>query len=267
MLLAVFILFATSGTAVAWGDTGHRIICEIAYRLSSPETKAEISRLIQIDAEFDFFNDSCIWPDHPRTRASDHFINLPRSSDGIPIDGKCPLASTCTLTAIQKEMAVLSSSASSDADKLASLKFLGHWVGDIHQPLHVSFEDDRGGNDIAVSGECGTNLHSTWDTCLFQNAVGSDIPAAVKSLLNSLTPGMKEKWSITKPLDWANETFAITKAPATGYCVQRASSCDLPWGTVVVDSAYLQINVPLLREQLQKAGVRLAHLLDTALGK
>src|SRR5215213_8527072 len=154
MLLAAFILLATTGTAAAWGDTGHKIICEIAFRLSLRETKAEIRRLIQIDAEFEFFNQSCIWPDHPRTRASEHFVNLPRTSDGIPIGGKCPLASTCTLTAIEKEMAVLSSRASSDADKLASLKFLGHWVGDIHQPLHVSFEDDRGGNDIVVSGEC-----------------------------------------------------------------------------------------------------------------
>src|SRR6202042_1022788 len=64
------------------------------------------------------------------------------------------------------------------AGKLASLKFLGHWVGDIHQPLHVSFEDDRGGNNIAVTGECGSNLHSAWDTCLVLKAVGEDAGAA-----------------------------------------------------------------------------------------
>src|SRR5262249_13692747 len=74
-------------------------------------------------------------------------------------------------SAIAKDFAVLSSSAASDADKAASLKFLGHWVGDVHQPLHVSFEDDRGGNEINVVGDCRGNLHSAWDTCLVVEAL------------------------------------------------------------------------------------------------
>jgi S1/P1 Nuclease len=47
--------------------------------------------------------------------------------------------------------------------RLIVLKSVGHWVGDIHQPLHVSFVDDRGGNNIRVSGQCAGNLHATWD--------------------------------------------------------------------------------------------------------
>jgi hypothetical protein len=56
------------------------------------------------------------------------------------------------VTAIKKDFDILSSNDASQAQKLASLKFLGHWVGDIHQPLHVSFEDDRGGNSVLVTG-------------------------------------------------------------------------------------------------------------------
>jgi hypothetical protein len=70
------------------------------------------------------------------------------------------------LTAILADSKVLASKAETDADRLIALKSLGHWVGDIHQPLHVSFGDDRGGNNISVSGQCSGNLHATWDNCL-----------------------------------------------------------------------------------------------------
>jgi S1/P1 Nuclease len=98
-------------------------------------------------------------------------VNLPRDSDGLHSDA-CPSTTACVVTAIKRDFEVLSSSNASQAQKLESLKFLGHWVGDIHQPLHVSFEDDRGGNNVQVTGLCDANLHSAWDTCLVLKAVG-----------------------------------------------------------------------------------------------
>src|SRR5215510_14143479 len=209
LLLALITLATTVSNAWAWGDTGHRVVCDLAFQLSSAETRAEIRRLIKTDAQFKSFPDSCIFPDHPRQRAPEHFINLARTSEGIDPGGHCPTASTCTLTGIEQDMAVLSSGSAKDADKLKSLKFLGHWVGDIHQPLHVSFEDDRGGNNIAVRGHCSTSLHSTWDTCLLQIAVGADVHAVATDLFNSITAAKKQEWSTTSPRDWANESFAI----------------------------------------------------------
>jgi S1/P1 Nuclease len=65
--------------------------------------------------------------------------------------------------AIGKDLALLSSSTATEQERLESLKYLGHWVGDIHQPLHVSFEDDRGGNSVGISGSlCRWNLHAAW---------------------------------------------------------------------------------------------------------
>ena len=147
VLAALVVLFAISSDAWAWGDQGHKVICEIAFRLVQLNTRAEIQKLISNDDRFTSFSDSCIWPDHPRQRASEHFVNLPRNSAGLS-SGTCPGPSACVVTAIRKDLEVLSSNNASQAQKLASLKFLGHWVGDIHQPLHVSFEDDRGGNSI-----------------------------------------------------------------------------------------------------------------------
>ena len=158
-LLAIVLSLGMPSDCRAWGDEGHKVVCEIAMRLVQPTTRAEIQKLISNDDRFGSFSDACTWPDHPRQRASEHFLNLPRDSDGLHSES-CPGASACVVTAIKKDFEVLSSNNASQAEKLASLKFLGHWVGDIHQPLHVSFEDDRGGNSISVTGICGTNLHS-----------------------------------------------------------------------------------------------------------
>jgi hypothetical protein len=142
-------------------------------------------------------------------------------------------------------------------------------VGDVHQPLHVSFADDRGGNGVLVTGECGTsNLHSAWDTCLVIKAVGADVGEAATELMKSITPAKIEGWTHSEPKDWANESFAIAEQAQTKYCTRHGASCDKPAGKVtMIDAAYIEANSPIVREQLQKAGVRLAHMLDAALGK
>ena len=165
------------------------------------------------------------------------------------------------------ELAYLSSTTADDEAKLAAVKYLGHWVGDVHQPLHVSFEDDRGGNNITVSGECRGNLHSTWDTRLVLKAVGADVGEAATELLKSITPAKVEGWTSSKPMDWANESFAIAEQARTEYCIRQGASCDKPAGKVTIDAAYIQANAPIVREQLEKAGIRLAHMLDSALSK
>jgi hypothetical protein len=266
LALVVASLLVMSSRAWAWGDVGHRVVCEIALRVVAPSTRAQIERLIATDSEFGSFPDACTWPDHPRKRAEEHFVNLERYSTGLTSD-TCPGARECVLTAIRKDAAVLSSSNASDEQKLEALKFLGHWVGDIHQPLHVSFRDDRGGNSIPVAGECQGNLHAAWDTCLVLKAVGADVADAVTDLMKSISSAKIEEWTHSDPVDWANESFAITERAATRYCVQQGASCDSPTGKVTIDAAYIQTNAPVIREQLLKAGLRLAHLLDVALGK
>jgi hypothetical protein len=267
LLLASLALFAFCGNALAWGDMGHTVVCEIAFRLAAPDTRAAIRKLIRDDPQFDSFGESCTFPDHPHKRPSEHFINLPRDSKGLTSE-ECPQADKCLLTAIANDSGVLSSNAR-PKDKLIALKFLGHWVGDIHQPLHVSFEDDRGGNTITVSGECTGKLHSTWDTCLVEKAVGSDASEAATDLINAITPAMKERWTaVDDPRDWANESFAIAEAAKTKYCTMRAGSCEAPASqNVVIDSAYVETNMPIVRERLQRAGVRLARLLDKLFGE
>jgi hypothetical protein len=170
------------------------------------------------------------------------------------------------ITAILNDLSIVASKSETSANRLFALESLGHWVGDIHQPMHVSFEDDRGGNKIAVSG-CARNLHGVWDSCLVQEAVGSDATKAATNLIQSITSEKKALWDKSYPRDWANETFAITEAVTTAYCVIHGSTCDPPASNnITITAEYLDANKPIVREQLRKAGVRLAHILDDALG-
>jgi len=76
-----FVLLALSANSVlAWGDTAHRIICEIAFKELNSQARDEVKRLIRLDPVFFTFSGSCIWPDHPRKRSREHCVNLPRSA-------------------------------------------------------------------------------------------------------------------------------------------------------------------------------------------
>jgi hypothetical protein len=85
--------------------------------------------------------------------------------------------------------------------------------------------------------------------------------------MKTITPARIESWTHSAPMDWANESFAFAEQARTEYCTRHGASCGKPAGKVTIDAAYIQVNVPIVREQLQKAGVRLAHMLDAALAK
>jgi hypothetical protein len=93
------------------------------------------------------------------------------------------------------------------------------------------------------------------------------LPRDVTDLMKSITPAKIEVWNRSAPMDWANESFAIAEQAQTKYCIRQGASCEHPSGKVTIDAAYIQVNTPIVREQLQKAGVRLAHMLDAVLDK
>jgi hypothetical protein len=76
-------------SAWAWGDLDHKIVCEIAFQELNDKARAEVIRLMALDSTFDSFTDACTWPDHPRKRAEEHFINVTRTLQTIA-DGLVP---------------------------------------------------------------------------------------------------------------------------------------------------------------------------------
>ncbi len=187
-----------------------------------------------------------------------------------------PLADRCVVSSIDTDVAVSASPTAGEVPRLGALKFLAHFTGDLHQPLHVSFQHDRGGNNVDTTGTCGSNLHSAWDTCLLRKAVSTDLLAAPFALEAEITTADRAVWVVTGPVDWANELFAITIAAGTKYCVADGGACQYEAGNVefdqgeaekqvAIDAAYVAMSKPIIRDGLKRAGVRLADLFDRAL--
>ncbi len=261
--------------AVAWGDLGHQIVCEITFSELNPNAKAKVKSLISRDSEYRSFSKSCTWPDHPRIRAREHYVNLERDQSEITTD-PCPTAKNCVVTAILKDMAELGLTNDPD-EQLKLIKSLGHWVGDIHQPVHVSFADDKGANDIRVGRPCNSSLHSVWDTCIIKESIGRDPNVVSAELVTKITDTDRAKWTLNDVdqdavVGWANESFEIAKQPETQYCVINGDTCQYSETEVVftgvekvviADQAYLDFHAPTVRQRLKMSGVRLADILNT----
>jgi hypothetical protein len=226
------------------------------------------------DPHFRRFATACTWADDPRQRPTEHYLNLPRTRTSVTAaDQTCPLADVCLLTAIAADTAVLQDATAPDADKLQALKFLGHWIGDLHQPLHISFQDDRGGNDVETSGLCTPTLHAVWDSCLLTQGMGPQASRIVVSLRAELTDRDRQAWTRGDMMSWADESYHITMAPDVEYCVHVDNACQYaadnptfdagePKRTVTVNATYIATHTPTVRRCLLKAGVRLGHVLN-----
>ncbi len=119
--------------------------------------------------------------------------------------------------------------------------YLGHWIADLHQPLHVSFKDDIGGNSIQTTGLCTyrgnpSKLHSIWDTCIivqriFAQAAQRDMVddprfyRASDDLRQLASIGEAAGMRLCAPWNWANESYAISRQASTRYCILRSGAC------------------------------------------
>lgn len=274
--LLILLVLAPS-FAFAWGETGHRVVCQIAYEELQADARAELDRLLALDSDFDTFADSCLFADTPeRIRWQDHFINLPRSTQSVTT-ADCPLAETCVLSAINSDFLLLLDPQASDKEKLFALKLLGHWVGDVHQPMHVSFQDDRGANSIRVDpGDEDASLHGVWDYAIIAHNLGDDHRQIADDLYGDVSEQQRAAWKHDSPIEWVNESFQITISPAARYCVKKHGACwyssdnmmldqGEEWRNLTVAEDYLQLHGPIIKLRLQQAGIRLAQLLNQSL--
>lgn len=274
--------FLAPAPARAWGQGGHYTVCEIGYLNLTPAAKAEVDRLVALDGRFASFTETCTFPDNPVSRASEHYSNYPRSQRRV--GPGCPGGRPCVVSALESDLAILRSAASTDPQKALAILYIGHWFGDLHQPLHISFADDRGGNNIKAPGLCtGTyeaSLHSVWDTCVVERRVfapGADrlarARAAAAILSASVTDRQRRNWVRSAPWQWAGESYKITVAPATGYCIRRSGYCRYSEDAALfaegvtqriqkVDEAYLDRSRPIVETRLKRAGIRLADALN-----
>ncbi len=276
VVVAVIVLFANA-TAFAWGGDGHRVVGDIAWHRLTPAAQKEVGRLLALDEGYRTLADACVWADDIRRDRSYrwasrlHYLNIPKSERAYvedrdcrpktdcPANTKCP-PRDCVVSAIMFYLEVLRDEEATDQEKLVAVKFVGHFVGDIHQPLHAGYARDRGGNDIRVEFNHNvTNLHKVWDSMMLREL------GRWSDLSESLVGELKIDAFESRVDSWSADLDAANWAIESNMIVPRLYQ-DIP-KSGQIGNPYLKKHTPLIREQLQKAGVRLAGVLNKALDR
>ena len=253
-LFSVLCSMLLPAAAWAFGRTGHQQICQLAYQQANAATQQQIDALLQFKPGQTFAK-GCVWPDEARNEPAFsyskpyHFINVKR--DARKVEHKDCASVGCLLSAIRHHSAVLKTTQNS-LEKLQSLLFLSHFVGDLHQPLHVSYADELGGNKTAVYFlKQPSNLHGVWDRALLTELGYEQNDRLLAEKLLNISATQQKKWQQGDALSWANESLAQT---ITIYQRYRPG--------MLLDEAAIKRDGPIAERRLQQAAVRLAALLE-----
>ncbi|HEV2348674.1 MAG TPA: S1/P1 nuclease [Terriglobia bacterium] len=254
-LAGVMMLAATSTTA--WGPEGHRDVAAIAEKNLKPETLAAIKAML---GPYDTLAGDSVWADdireeHPET-APWHYIDIPLMASSIDMNRECAQGN-CVIGKIYEFEAVLKNKSADPGVRRDALKFLVHFVGDLHQPLHCEDNGDQGGNKVQVIffGQ-PMNLHAVWDGGILRREKVYGLRLAAE--LNSrITPAEKTAWARGTIEDWAMESHALAVQVAYGKLSHQT--------TPNLGDDYFNAALPVVELQIKKAGIRLASLLNQAL--
>lgn len=297
VLFLLMVLLAPS--AFGWGEDGHRIVCRIAYQSLTSAERKEVDRLLAAydappgaDTLGKGYPDACIFADEARRKAGDakkakdesspwfrfnefnnwHFLNVPRDTRGIE-EQSCN--DDCVLKGIAKHSDMLKNGAT-DQERAEGLIFVGHWIGDTHQPLHISFSDDQGGNKVEpitggffpIPQRFPLNLHSIWDSGMLRKMVpGGGWKAFADKQEGKIKDEDRDVWVDSKPLEWVQESYDITVRPETMYCRWKGGSCESFGKGRVLEAGYLQESDDRVIVRLQQGGARLAEVIREGLAK
>ncbi len=290
-ILAGLALCAVPATAPAWGPEGHEIVAGIAQPHLTPRAKRQIKFLLG-DRRLGEY-EVASWPDIIRgTQEYEaiypgngrwHFVefNVSEKYDE-DFELKLPDDGQDIVTQIGRWQQVLADKKAPAGRRLDALRFLVHFAGDVHQPLQCAYRyGDMGGNMIPVHSFRGRHyaidadtaqdrapdLHSVWDEYMvYELMAGRRATPTARELAAEITAEQFQRWSQGVPFDWAVDSY--WRARKVAYRWPDGES--LPWkwarpGMDLTSENYIDARLPLAQEQLQKAGVRLARLLNEAL--
>jgi hypothetical protein len=257
--------------AFAWSRFAHETVGYLAESDLSPRTRAAVAELLdgQRLAAVGSWADE-VRSERPET-APLHYVNGPLDVV-VPSDSDFNLPQGTVYTAVLGYSHILADPERPRSERVEALKFLVHFLADLHQPLHSGFAEDRGANDVPViyRGEV-INLHRYWDHQIF---------AAIQADYNSLEfaavlrsrhdQNERRAWAMQPPRDWVIEArqlifSGLYPRPRRGVLGQLLPA-EVPPGVTgpvaVVDEYYRGIWAPVAELQVAKAGARLAATLN-----
>lgn len=257
-LLAVF---AMSTPAHAWGKLGHRLVAQLAERDLTPAARAEVTRLLAGEPDPTLAG-VATWADELREQDPDlgrrsapwHYVNIGESNCRYSAPRDCP-GGNCVVEAVRTQTAILADHSRPQAERAQALKFVVHFVGDAHQPMHAGYGHDKGGNNEQISfRRRGTNLHAFWDSGMFNSQQLSG--DAWLARIGARAPSAGAQGPAALPPDaahWVEAACRIAVAP--GVYPPRAR----------IGEDYVTAQLPRMEQQVRDAGARLAAVLNAAL--
>ena len=265
-----FLMILLTARSLAWGPEGHRIVGDIAQARLTPTARLQVKELLGND----HLAAVSVWADDIKGERPEtfgwHFVDIPKDANGFSEPRDCFRPDekhtytqadhhNCVVDRITMFEQVLADRNAPRQDRIEALKFLVHFVGDVHQPMHAIGEA-RGGNDIHVvefgSTQCGKyrcNLHFAWDIDLIEHTGLSDrqYESKLDQLINSRKLTTQADGT---PEQWANESFLLAKKVWLN-------------DGGAIDETYYENDIGIVNQRLALAGLRLASLINQALGK
>jgi S1/P1 Nuclease len=310
LLLIGFALNAAASPVYAWGCKGHEIVALIAEAHLNPRARAmalqilgdgpispTLSRYCK-EPGLDPFVDSSTWADDERTILPDtapwHFIDIPRGAPESDIAKYCPPATGCVTSALTNQLAILRDPGTTPQARADALRYIIHFVGDIHQPLHTTDNNDHGGNCVPVAffgkmpqernptnENYSPNLHGIWDANIIEKFLNGETPQQAADELDKKFHATESAWQ-SQPLNfaaWAWESHQLAETTVYGrlpvkIAIEPPRPVDSCADDDHISTRMLHLNenladdyqnavAPVAQEQLAKAGISLAALLNS----
>jgi len=285
VLIIVFVLLTPP--AQCWWENGHRTTARLAAYYLTPAASAHLAAILGVlnspESISDALARASTWPDEIKKDRPDtaiwHYIDLALQDKKDQISLRCP-DSNCVTARIDMFSAQLRNDAAAPDPgvDLDALRFLVHFLGDVHQPLHAVSDADLGGNcePLAETYEKARNLHALWDGPMVNDINPDDrlLAGELKKDLDSFGEGRRRKMAEGSVDDWAWEShrvaekeiykrLAIPKAPVLFPANCPLAPEEIQEDKISVEGSYMDAMKPIVRLQLERAGLRLAKLLNT----
>ena len=252
------ILLCGCVSSFGWGPEGHSLVARIAWDELTPAVQAKVTEILGPGVTIQSVSS---WPDQiRRDRAATapwHYIDIPIDKPHLDMARDCDKGD-CVIVKIEDFEKQLRDPAVQGVERREALMFLIHFVGDMHQPLHSSDNKDKGGNDVHVlfNGRA-TNLHSVWDSGLLGLMGKEDdlFPAYAREAAKH-----EKSWAKGSVSDWAEQSHKAAQKVTYGRLPKVAAGAQ-----ITIDAQYEKKAEPLVKQQIEKAGVRLARVLNEAL--
>lgn len=272
---AALLLALLPGPALAWGEYAHRQTANIALANVSPEVRAKVGKLLAREKDLGTpncplktFQDAAVWADCVRAEgwrwgytAAWHYRTAPICKAFDP-RANCP-GGNCVTAQVVRAQRVLADERLPAGVRLEALAFMVHFAGDVHMPLHSGDNEDQGGNAVKADYgiKPGLNLHSIWDGPLAERAISDPADPVARRY------SAEERMTLAggTPDDWGRESWEIARSFVYPTAFDTDDVCERPQPErTALSQEDIVRAVPIARQRVVQAGIRIADLLDSA---